>query len=163
MSTVYKSGKKVTPKKTKELRTIDIHNAFVTDLQINLIEFLNGVRIIPEKQSPPKLKILLNQIQSDVFHFIDQYRMTQDACKDDGGFILKRGNKSFDEEYLVIQSLNKQYKKSHGASKFMPHKLLLKAMDALNKERLEKGESLLREIGIRTYDSWKKRIKSTPQ
>ena len=53
MSTVYKSGKKVTPKKTKELRTIDIHNAFVADLQINLIEFLNGVKTIPEKKIPP--------------------------------------------------------------------------------------------------------------
>jgi len=161
MSQTYKSGKKIKSKKPKEIATIDISNAFVAQLEMNLIEFVDGVRAIPEKKIPPELKTLINQIQSDVYHFIDQYHMTQDSFKIDESGILKRGNKSYDEEYSIVKSLNKEYKKSHGASKFMPHKLLQKAMDDLNKERAEKGESLLREIGIRTYDSWKKRIKST--
>ena len=163
MSEIYKSGKKTTSKKPKEIATIDISNAFVGQLEMNLIEFLDGVRAIPEKQIPPKLKKLLNQIQFDVFHFIDQYRMTQDSFKTNEGKILKRGNKSFDEEYLVVKSLNKEYKKSHGASKFIPHKLLLKSIEDLNKKRKEEGKALLREIGIRTYDSWKKRMKSDSQ
>lgn len=162
MNQIYKSGKKITPTKPKELATIDISNAFVADLEINLIEFIDGVRTIPEKQIPPKLKKLLRQIQSDVFHFIDQYRMTQDSFRDNKGKILKRGNKNFDEEYLVVQSLNKIYKKTHGASRFMPHKLLNKAIGDFNKKREEKNEPPIREIGIRTYDSWKKRIKSIP-
>ena len=161
MSQIYISGKKIKSKKPKEIATIDISNAFVAELEMNLNEFLNGVRVIPEKKIPPKLKTLLNQIASDVYHFIDQYRMTQDSFKMDEGVILKRGNKSFDKEYLLVQSLNKKYKKLHGASKFMPHKLLQKAIDDLNKERAEKGKPLLREIGISTYNSWKTRIKST--
>lgn len=162
MSQIYKSGKKIPRKKPKEIAKIDISNAFVTQLEINLIEFINGVRSIPEKQVPSKLKPLINQIQSDVYHFIDQYRMTQDSFRMDEGVILKRGNKNFDEEYSIVKKLNDDYKKSNGAAKFLPHKLLQKAMDALNIEREKKGQTVLREIGIRTYDSWKKRIKLTP-
>jgi len=158
MSTVYKSGKKVTPKKTKELRTIDIHNAFVADLQINLIEFLNGVKTIPEKKIPPKLKTLLNQIQSDVFHFIYQYRMTQVAKKSEDGVIVNRGNKTLVEEFKVVQSLNKQYKKTHGASKCMPHKLLRKSIEELNKKRIEEGKPALRVISNNAYGIWKKTL-----
>jgi hypothetical protein len=128
---------------------------------MNLIEFIDGVQTIPEKQIPPKLKKLLIQIRSDVFHFIDQYRMTQDAKKDKDGRIVKRGNVSLDEEYLMVKSLNKKYKKLYGASKCMPYKLLQKAMDDLNKEREEKGEPLLEVIGISTYNLWKPKIKSS--
>lgn len=161
MSQIYKSGKKIKEKKPKEIPTIDISNAFVADLEINLIEFIEGVRTIPEKQIPPKLKKLLRQIQSDVFHFIDQYRMTQSSKRSEDGLILSRGNKSDDEMYAIVKAINQKYKKEHGASKFMPHKLLNKEIEELNKERKEKGETLLREIHVNTYGSWKKRIKST--
>jgi hypothetical protein len=162
MSQIYKSGKKIKEKKPKEIATIDISNAFVADLEINLIEFIEGVRTIPEKQIPPKLKKLLRQIQSDVFRFIDQYRMTQSSKRFEDGLILSRGNKSDDEMYAIVKAINQKYKKEHGASKFMPHKLLNKEIEELNEERKEKGETLLREIPVRTYDSWKKRIKSNP-
>lgn len=162
MSQIYKSGKKIKEKKPKEIPTIDISNAFVADLEINLIEFIEGVKTIPEKQIPPKLKKLLNQIQSDVNHFIKQYRMTQNSLKETDGVIRKRGNKSDDEMYSIVKTLNQKYKKEHGATKFMPLKLLNIEIEELNKERKEKGETLLREIHVNTYGSWKKRIKSNP-
>lgn len=162
MGQIYKTGKKIKEKKPKEIATIDISNAFVNDLEINLIEFIDGVRTIPKKEIPPKLKKLLRQIQADVFHFIDQYRMTQDSKKFEDGLIVRRGNKSDDEMYSIVKALNQKYKKIHGASKFMPHKVLNKEIDALNEKRKEEGETLLREIPVRTYDSWKKRIKSNP-
>lgn len=162
MSQIYKSGKKIKEKKPVEIPAIAISNAFVADLEKNLIEFIVGVRTIPEKQIPPKLKKLLIQIQSDVFHFIEQYQMTESSKRFEDGLIISRGNKRDDEMYSIVKALNQKYKKEHGASKFMPHKLLNQEIDKLNDERKEKGETLLREIPVRTYDSWKKRIKSTP-
>ena len=163
MSQIYKSGKKTAPKKSKEVATIDISDAFVNQLEAHLNEFLDGLNNIPKNQIPPKLKPLIDQIGFDVLHFIRQYRMTQNSFTQKNGVIQKKGNKSFDEDYLAVQLMNKKYKKEHGASKFMPHKLLLKSIEDLNKKRQEEGKALLREIGIRTYDSWKKRMKSDLQ
>ena len=161
MSQIYKSGKKTAPKKSKEVATIDISDAFVNQLEAHLNEFLDGLSNIPKNQIPSKLKPLIDQIGFDVLHFICQYRMTQNSFTQKDGVIQKRGNKSFDEEYLAVQLLNKRYKKMGGSKEFIPYKLLLKSMEELNEKRKEEGKPQLRKIGTTTYDSWKKRMGST--
>ena len=160
MSTVYKSGKKVTPKKTKELRTIDIHNAFVDQLENHFIEFISGVRTVPEKNIPKKLQSLLSRVQKDVFHFVDNYRFTSMTIPCEEGALKLRGNREHVDEFIYVLEVNKIFKKENGASKWIPLKVLAKNIQLANEERQKNKLPALKEVLKTTYDSWKKRIKS---
>jgi hypothetical protein len=160
MSTVYKSGKKVTTKKTKELRTVDIHNTFVDQLENNFIEFISGVRTVPEKNIPKKLQSLLSKVQKDVFHFVDNYRFTSKTIPWEEGLLKLRGNREHEDEFNYVLELNKIFKKENGSSKWMPLKLVDKNIRLANEERQKNKLPALKEVPKSTYDSWKKRIKS---
>ena len=160
MSTIYKSGKKVSPKKNKELRTVDIHNAFVDQLENHFIEFISGVRTVPEKNIPKKLQSLLQQVQKDVFHFVDNYRFTSITIPWEEGVLKIRGNREHKDEFNYVLELNKIFKKENGANKWIPLKVLSKNIQLANKERQKNKLPELKEVPKSTYDSWKKRIKS---
>ena len=160
MSTVYKEGKKVSPKKTKELRTVDIHNSFVDQLENNFIEFINGVRTVPQKNIPKKLQSLLKIVQKDVFHFVDNYRFTSKTISWEEGTLKLRGNREHKDEFDFVLEQNRIYKKENGSSKWIPLKVVNKHIQEANEERMTNKLPALKEVPKTTYDSWKKRIKS---
>lgn len=160
MSTVYKAGKKVSSKKPKEMRTVDIHNSFVDQLENNFIKFINGVRTVPQKNIPKKLQSLLNKVQEDVFHFVDNYRFTSKTIPWEEGVLKIRGNREHKDEFNFVLELNKIFKKENGFSKWIPLKKLNKHIKEANEERMKDKLPTLKEVPKTTYDSWKRRIKS---
>ena len=156
----YRDGKKVPPKQEKEYSKKKFSRAFVHQLEEHLKEFAKGYKTIPQKEIPEKLKTIINQLQGDIKHFLRNYEMTEAIVNVKDGKILTQGNQPFKEERIEVMKLNEAYKAEHGYAKDMPYKLLVRALESLNKTRQDEGLQPLKIISSRAYDDWKKQSKA---
>ena len=142
-------------KKIKEASNTDMIKNFVRQLEDNVTEFTNDIRKIDPEKIPKELKPILEQIHSDVFHFIDNYWMTIHSFKPG---IKPRGEQKKYEERVFINNLVKKYQAEKGDKKYPPFKYYLRALDQENHNRIKKGEIPLSQLGESTYKDVKKEI-----
>jgi hypothetical protein len=70
------------------------------------------------------------------------------------------GNQPLEELKFQVMRLNKAYKQKYSSTKYMPYKVLVRALESLNKKRLDEGLHPLKDLKSRTYDEWKKQSKA---
>jgi hypothetical protein len=156
----YRDGKKVPPKQEKEYSKKELSRAFVHQLEEHLKEFSEDYKAIPQKEIPEKLKTIINQLQYDINHFLSNYEMTEAIVNVKDGKPVIPGNQPLEELKFQVMRLNKAYKQKYGSAKYMPHKVLVRALESLNKKRLDEGLHPLKDLKSRTYDEWKKQSKA---
>jgi hypothetical protein len=156
----YRDGKEVLSKEEKKYSKKDYSRAFVHQLKEHLQEFVADYKTIPQKEIPENLKTIIEQLQSDINHFLRNYEMTEAIENVKDGKILTQGNQRFEEERFEVTRLNEAYKTEHGHAKNMPYKVLVKALRDLNKTRQDEGLQPLRDFSLRTYDEWKRQAKA---
>jgi t-SNARE complex subunit (syntaxin) len=145
-------------KKITETSNADMIKNFVKQLEDNVTEFTNGIRKIDPDKIPKELKPLLEQIHSDVFHFIDNYWMTIHSFKPG---TKPPGEQKKYKEREFIHNLVKKYQAEKGDKKYPPFKYYLRALDLENHNRKKKGDISLSEISEGTYITIKKEILDT--
>ena len=86
--------------------------------------------------------------------------MTEAIVNVKDGKPVTPGNQPLEELKFEVLRLNEAYKDEHGYAKDIPYKVLVRALESLNKTRQDEGLQPLKIISSRTYDEWKKQFKA---
>jgi len=144
-----------TKKKNLGDSNTDIIKARVNQLESNLNEYVERIKEIDPKIIPDELKIVLEQMRSDVMHFIDNYWMTIGSFKPG---TKPPGEQKKIKEREFIYNLVTSYQKEKGNTKYPPFKYYLRALNFENERRKENGDISLGQVGDGTYITIKKEI-----
>lgn len=148
-------------KKQKEPTIIDIHRAFVAQLDINLEKFVGRCQQldIEDPNAFKDLKTYVIEFADDVQHYIKNFRMTDGIVNvDKNGKPAFRGNQNFVKE----QDFFLEHAKQNDPTKkraFIPYKEYARKVFNENSRREKAGEELLKDIAPVTYESWKSQCK----
>jgi hypothetical protein len=148
-------------KKQKELTIIDIHRAFVAQLDINLDKFVGRCQQldIEDPNAFKDLKTYVIEFVDDVQHYIKNFRMTDGIVNtgNDGKQLL-RGNQVYVNEREFFLEHAKQTDPTKKRA-FIPYKEYARKVFNENSRREKAGEELLKDIAPVTYESWKSKCK----
>lgn len=148
-------------KKQKEPTIIDIHRAFVAQLDINLDKFVGRCQQL-DNENPrafKDLKTYVIEFAEDVQHYINNFRMTDGIVNigKDGRQLL-RGNQVYVNEREFFLEHAKQTDPTKKRA-FIPYKAFARKVFNENIRREKAGEELLKDIASVTYESWKSQFK----
>jgi hypothetical protein len=133
----------------------DIIKARVNQLESNLNEYVDGIKEIDPNTIPDELKIVLEQMRSDVMHFIDNYWMTIGSIKPG---TKPPGEQKKIKEREFIYNLVISYRKEKGNTKYPTFKHYLRALNFENERRKDNGDISLGQVSDGTYITIKKEI-----
>jgi hypothetical protein len=148
-------------KKQKEMKIIDIHRAFVAQLDTNLNIFVERYQQL-DNEDPNAFKDLKTHViefAEDVQHYIKNFRMTDGIVNvDKNGKPAFRGNQNFVKEQDFFLEHAKQTDPTKKRA-FIPYKTFARKVFNENIRREKAGEELLKDIASVTYESWKLKCK----